>query len=213
MCEGEVVRFRSIKPEIRVLGIDDGDFIPRTKDLVDVVGVVFRGGYWLEGVMHTEIEVDGMDATEKIVDMIKSSPHYDQIRVVVLDGITFAGFNVVDIKELFKRVGLPAIAIVREKPDLKEIREALRNLPEYEKRWTTIKNTGKLIKVQKRKAKEAVYMQVAGISEENAKKIVRNTSTRSNVPEALRVAHIIASGLTKSKKSYLKRHPPTLGAF
>jgi len=200
MCEKEVVKFRSIKPEIRVLGIDDGDFIPRTKDLVDVVGVVFRGGYWLEGVMHTEIEVDGMDATETIADMIKSSPHYDQIRVVVLDGITFAGFNVVDIKELFKRVGLPTIAIVREKPDLKEIREALRNLPEYEKRWAIIKNTGKLIKMQKRKAKEAVYMQIAGISEEDAKKIVRNTSTRSNVPEALRVAHIIASGLTKSKE-------------
>ncbi len=200
MPEREVVRFRSIKPEIRVLGVDDGDFIPRTKGLVEVVGVVYRGGYWLEGVMRTEIEVDGMDATEKIADMIKNSPHYDQLRVVVLDGITFAGFNVVDIKELFKRVKLPTIAIVREKPDLKEIREALRNLPEHEKRWKIIKDTGKMIKVQKRKAEEAVYMQIAGISEEDAKKIVRNTSTRSNVPEALRVAHIIASGLTKSKE-------------
>ena len=200
MSEGEVVKFRSIKPEIRVLGVDDGDFVPRTKGLVDVVGVVYRGGYWLEGVMRAEIEVDGMDATEKIADMIKSSPHYDQLRVVVLDGITFAGFNVVDIKELFKRVRLPTIAIVRGKPSLKEIREALRHLPEYEKRWKIIKNTGKIIKVQKRKAAEAIYMQIAGISEEDAKKIVRNTSTRSNVPEALRVAHIIASGLTKSKE-------------
>lgn len=200
MSEGEVVKFRSIKPEIRVLGVDDGDFVPRTKGLVDVVGVVYRGGYWLEGVMRTEIEVDGMDATEKIADMIKSSPHHDQLRVVVLDGITFAGFNVVDIKELFKRAKLPTIAIVREKPNLKEIREALRNLPEHEKRWKIIKNTGKIIKVQKRKAAEAIYMQIAGISEEDAKKIVRNTSTRSNVPEALRVAHIIASGLTKSKE-------------
>lgn len=204
MSEGEVVKFRSIKPEIRVLGVDDGDFVPHTKGLVDVVGVVYRGGYWLEGVMRTEIEVDGMDSTEKIADMIKNSPHYDQLRVVVLDGITFAGFNVVDIKEFFKRVRLPTIAIVREKPNLKEIREALRNLPEHEKRWKIIKNTGKIIKVQKRKAEEAIYMQIAGISEEDAKKIVRNTSTRSNVPEALRVAHIIASGLTKSKEKRLE---------
>jgi len=200
MSEGKVVKFRCIKPEIRVLGVDDGDFVPRTKGLADVVGVVYRGGYWLEGVMHTKIEVDGMDATEKIADMIKDSPHYDQLRVVVLDGITFAGFNVVDIKELFKRVKLPTIAIVREKPNFEEIKMAIKNLPEYEKRWKIVNNTGKIIKVQTRKAAEAVYMQVAGISEEDAKKIVRNTSTRSNVPEALRVAHIIASGLTKSKE-------------
>ncbi|MFB0501966.1 MAG: DUF99 family protein, partial [Candidatus Bathyarchaeia archaeon] len=95
MSEGKVVRFRSVKPEIRVLGIDDGIFVPHTKGVVDVVGVVYRGGYWLDGVMRTEVEVDGTDATEKIASMIMGSPHYDQIRVVVLNGVTFAGFNVV----------------------------------------------------------------------------------------------------------------------
>ena len=63
-------RFRYIKPEIRVLGVDDGIFVPHTKGTVDVVGVVYRGGYWLDGVMRTEVTVDGMDATEKIGFMI-----------------------------------------------------------------------------------------------------------------------------------------------
>ena len=45
-----------IKPEIRVLGVDDGVFTPHVKGLVPVVGVVFRGGYWLDGVMHTKIK-------------------------------------------------------------------------------------------------------------------------------------------------------------
>ena len=58
-----------------------------------------------------------------------------------------------------------------------------------------MENAGKIIEVHTRRAEEAVYMQIAGISEENAEKILRSTSTRSNVPEALRVAHIIASGL------------------
>ena len=93
-------RFRSIKPEIRVLGIDDGQFVPRTKGTVDVVGVVYRGGYWFEGVMRTKITIDGFDATEKIAKMIESSPYYRELRVVVLDGVTFAGFNVVDISML-----------------------------------------------------------------------------------------------------------------
>lgn len=194
------MKFRSIKPEIRVLGIDDGDFVPHTKGLVDVVGVVYRGGYWLDGVMRTEIEVDGVDATEKIATMITGSPHHDQLRVVVLDGVTFAGFNVVDIKELFKKAGLPVIAIVREKPNFEEIKRALEHLPGHEKRWRAIENAGKIIEVRTRKTDGVVYMQIAGISETDAEKIVRSTSTRSNVPEALRVAHIIASGLTKSKE-------------
>jgi len=193
-------RFRSIKPEIRVLGIDDGFFHPRTKGTVDVVGVVYRGGYWLDGVMRTEVKIDGMDATEKIASMIKSSPHYKQLRVVMLNGITLAGFNVVDIQHLFKEVDLPVITVTREKPNLAEIKMALENLPECEKRWQAMKNAGEITEVNTRSGEESVYMQVAGISESDAEKILKKTSTRSNVPEALRVAHIIASGLAQTKK-------------
>lgn len=193
-------KFRSVKPEIRVLGVDDGFFIPHTKGTVDVIGVVYRGGYWLDGVMRTEVTIDGMDATEKIASMIKESPHYDQLRVVVLNGITFAGFNVVDINELHKRVNLPVIAVTREKPNFAEIKKALENLPERERRWKAIENAGNIIKVKTRNTEEAVYMQIAGVSQKDAEKILRITSTRSNVPEALRVAHIIASGLARPEE-------------
>jgi len=193
-------RFRCIKPEIRVLGVDDGIFVPRTKGTVDVVGVVYRGGYWLDGVMRTEVAIDGMDATEKIAVMIKKSPHYKELRVVILDGITFAGFNVVDIDKLFKTVNLPVIAVTQNKPNLEKIRKALENLPEWEMRWQATESAGKIIEVQTRNAEEAVYVQIAGVSQEDAEKILKSTSTRSNIPEALRVAHIIASGLTRSKE-------------
>ncbi len=193
-------RFRSIKPEIRVLGVDDGVFIPHSKGLVDVVGIVFRGGYWLDGVMRTEIEVDGLDATEKIASMIIESPHYKQLRVIMLSGITFAGFNVVDIKELYSKTGLPVIALTRDLPKMEEIKQALENLPEKEKRWKAILNAGEIFEVQTREGEEPIYMQIAGIEREDAEKIVKITSTRSNIPEPLRVAHIIASGLTKFRK-------------
>jgi len=193
-------RFRSIKPEIRVLGIDDGEFVPRTEGTVDVVGVVYRGGYWLDGVMRTEVEIDGMDATEKIASMIKSSPHYKQLRVVVLNGVTLAGFNVVDIQRLSKEVDLPVITVTKEKPNLAEIKTALENLPEYKKRWQAMENAGEIVEVYPRNDEEAVYVQVAGISKSDAEKILKKTSTRSNVPEALRVAHILASGLARAKE-------------
>jgi endonuclease V-like protein UPF0215 family len=176
--------------------VDDGVFIPHVPGLVPVVGVVFRGGYWLDGVMHTEILVDGFDATDKISEMVTYSPHYEQLRMVMLDGITFAGFNVVDIRALSSVTRLPVIAVTREKPDLPRIRRAIQHLPRSEERWKAVVNAGELFEVATRREDERIFLHVAGISAVDAEKVVRLTSTRSNVPEALRVAHLIASGIS-----------------
>ncbi|MEM3769606.1 MAG: DUF99 family protein [Candidatus Bathyarchaeia archaeon] len=189
-------KFRVIKPEIRVLGIDDGVFKLHTKGLVPVVGVVFRGGYWLDGVMHTMVRVDGFEATRKIASMIQKSPHHKQLRVVMLNGVTIAGFNVVDIKKLNVATGLPVIAVTRNKPNFYQIHEALKKLPKSEERWKAILNAGELYEVLLNGGKSKIYMQMSGISEEDARRILQLTSTRSYMPEALRVAHLIASGLS-----------------
>jgi uncharacterized protein len=188
--------FRIVKPEIRVIGVDDGAFTPRSKGSVIVVGVVFRGGYWLDGIMHTQVKVDGVDATERIASMIVDSPHIKQLRVIMLYGITFAGFNVVDIKELSMKTGLPVIAVTREKPSIRKVRAALKNLPKSEKRWKAMLNAGETFEVATRNKDARVFMQIFGVSVEDAVKILRLTSTRSNVPEALRVAHLVASGVS-----------------
>jgi endonuclease V-like protein UPF0215 family len=190
-------KFRIIKPEIRVLGVDDGMFVPHSKGFAPIVGVVFRGGYWLDGVMNTKVEVDGFDATEKIAAMITSSPHHKQLRVIMLDGVTFAGFNVVDIKKLNEETRLPVIAVTRDRPDFGEIRKALKKLPFPAKRWKAVVDAGEIFEVTTRSKKERVYMEIRGILEEDARKILKLTSTRSSVPEALRVAHLIASGIGK----------------
>ncbi len=189
-------KLRSVKPEIRVVGVDDGVFVPHTRGKCDVIGVVFRGGYWLDGVMRTRVEIDGLDATKKIAEMITRSPHYGQLRVVMLDGVTFAGFNVVDTMKLFEITSLPVIALTREKPDFGDIRRALKNLPFAEERWRAIRNADRIVRVATRPGEEAIFMQVAGVEVDVARRIVKSTATRSNVPEALRVAHLIASGLT-----------------
>ncbi len=191
-------KFRTLKPEIRILGVDDGVFSPHEEALALVVGVVFRGGYWLDGVMHTEVEVDGLDATKKIASMIMNSPHHKQLRIIMLNGITFAGFNIVNIKHLNEMTNLPVIAVTRDKPNFCKIHEALENLPRSEERWKLIRETGEMIEVSTRNRKEKVYLQLSGISEEDARKIVKLTSTRSSIPEALRVAHLIASGVTEA---------------
>lgn len=179
-----------------MLGIDDGRFVSKTRGTVDIVGVVYRGGYWFEGLMRSKVFIDGLDAIEKIASMIKNSPFYGEIRIVFLDGLSFGGFNIVDISELSSMLDLPVISIVREKPDLEKIKNALQNLPDFLEKWKAIENAGELIEVNTRKNDNPIYIQIAGILVDDAKKIIKKTSTHSNIPEALRVAHIIASGLT-----------------
>ncbi|MEJ2242766.1 MAG: DUF99 family protein [Candidatus Bathyarchaeota archaeon] len=191
-----VKHFRSIKPEIRTLGIDDGCFIPKTKGTVDIVGVVYRGASWFEGFIHSMVTIDGLDAIEKIVSMVKTSSFYNELRVIFLDGISFGGFNVVDLNKLYCLLDLPVISVTREKPDLKSIKFALHNLSDFDVRWQSILNCGKLIEVKIREIDNPIYIQIAGILEEDAKKIIRKMSTKSNIPEPLRIAHLIASGLT-----------------
>ena len=193
-------KFRSIKSEIRVLGIDDGKFIPHSKGSVIIIGVVYRGVSIFEGLMHTNITIDGLDATKKIANMIKNSPYFQEIRVILLDGISFGGFNIVDLKELFENLDVPIISIVRDKPDLNKIKKALRNLPDFNKRWQIIRNAGTLYEVRIENGKNPVYVQTVGILIENVRKILKMTSTISNVPEPLRVAHVIASQFSGFKE-------------
>lgn len=187
---------RVIKPEIRILGIDDGKFVPHSKNQAVVVGVIYRGGYWLEGVMSTHITVDGFDSTSRLSSMITSSPHYRQIRIVFLNGVTFAGFNVVDIKELNANTRLPVVAVTQKKPNLSKVHLAVNILSRSDERWQAILNAGDIFAIKAQRGNKQVYVEVAGIPIEIAEKIIMLTSTRSNIPEALRVAHIVASGIS-----------------
>jgi uncharacterized protein len=197
-----IKRFRTIKPEIRVVGIDDGKHVFRSKTQVPIVGVVYKGGLWFEGVMSTTVKVDGFDVTAKVAEMILASPHYKQLRVIMLDGLTFAGFNVIDIEELYKTTKLPVIAITEDKPDLASIRSALSNLDHAQERYNTMMKAGEITCVQKNSKK--IFMQTFGLYCEDAQKIVAITSTRSSIPEPLRVAHLIASGTSFCNKKISK---------
>jgi endonuclease V-like protein UPF0215 family len=175
-----VVKFREIKREIRILGVDDGGFVHKRGNRAEVIGVVFRGGHWMDGIMFTDVEVDGME----------------QVRVIITDGLTFAGFNVVDIALLFESSGIPVIAVADKKPDVDKVKKALKNLSDWEKRWNSILNAGEMIMVNTQRDLNPLYMQIAGIRKKDAEEIIVKSATRSRIPEPLRVAHLIASGLT-----------------
>lgn len=198
----EKTTFRDIKPEIRTIGLDDGSFEPHAEGETCLVGVVTRGGEWVDGILVNEVEIDGDDSTTTIIDMIEKSRHKEQLRVILTSGITFAGFNVLDIEKVFEKTGLPVIVVSRDKPDMQSVKKALKNLDDWEERWDILNSAGEIIPVERENTderKSTVYIQTKGIDMEDAKKIVQITSTRSSLPESLRLAHLIATAISRGE--------------
>ena len=106
---------KKIKKEIRILGVDDAPFDKKDKECL-VVATVFRGGDFLDGLLSCKVEVDGSNATKKLVKLINKSKHKQQLKVIMLDGIALGGFNIIDIKELNKKTKLPVIVLMRHLP-------------------------------------------------------------------------------------------------
>lgn len=189
---------RSIKKEIRILAFDDASFTPRSKGKVAVVGVVFKGGREFEGMIKTEVEIDGLDATDVVAEVVNKSKYKEELRVLMFKGVTIAGFNVIDIKKLNEKIKLPVIIVSRKLPDFLKIKKALKHFEDGELRWEAIKNAGKVNKLKTENNKN-VYYQFSGLDSKEAEKIILLSCTRSSIPEPLRVAHMIASALVKGE--------------
>ncbi len=177
-----------VKKEIRVLGIDDAPFDKFKDKKTIVIATFFRGGSFIDGVLSTTVTIDGADSTAKIAAMAKKSKFYTQLQCIMLDGIAVGGFNIIDVQKLSKSTRLPVIVVVRDYPDFEKIRAALKKLG-MEKKIKLIEKAGKVIKL------ENVYVQLTNITPEKARQIIKITATHSFLPEPIRAAHIIASGL------------------
>ncbi len=184
-----------VKPQIRILGIDDGSL--QGEDIL-LVGVVFRGGFWIDGLLSCWIERDGQDATQKIIDMVKNTRHED-LRIIMTDGITFAGFNTIDIQEISEKTHLGVIPVMRKLPDFEKIKKALELFPDREEKWECFVKAGPIHTIKVHRGN--LYFQYKGLEREEAEKVIELTSMHSQLPEPVRVAHIIATGVIRGEAS------------
>lgn len=188
----------AFKSNIRVLGIDDSPF-EFSGGSNCLIGCVYRGSRSLESVLSEEIEVDGQDATESIIDLFEKSDQGSHIKALMLDGITFAGFNTADIKEINSRIGKPVIAVNRDRPDFEAIGKAVDDREDAEEILEAVENAGEVFEHELEHGE--VYFQCAGIDPSEAQEIISNSTGEAGIPEPLRVAHIIAKGVKDGKST------------
>lgn len=98
------------------IGFDDAPFDRTHRGDVLVVGAVYAGTR-LEGVLSGKVRRGGANSTRTPIRLVLRSRFAAHAQAILLQGIAFAGFNVIDLGELHRALRLPAIVIARRQPD------------------------------------------------------------------------------------------------
>ena len=185
-----------MKPHIRVLGIDDSPFgFEDGRSLI--VGALVRVPSYLEAVMKTEVTVDGIDGTDRIIEMVSSSRYKEQIKVIMLDGVALAGFNVIDIAAVHESLGLPVLTVTRDPPDFDAIRSALRkHFEDWRNRFELV--TRYPLREVPTSSKPLLAAGV-GLEWAEFQELVSMSTVRGVVPEPIRIAHLVAAAMAKGE--------------
>ena len=179
------------KRHVRVVAVDDGRF-RRTQRFAPLAAVVVSLPGYVEAVRVDRVEVDGVDATERIEALIEATGHTQDIRAVVLDGVVVGGFNVVDLDRLHRRVGWPIITVTRRAPDRDRIRAALAKwFPKDHRLRRRRIEAHALFRVPT--AGEPIFASVVGATRRDATALIHRMTVRGYWPEPLRLAHLVAS--------------------
>jgi endonuclease V-like protein UPF0215 family len=204
---------------MNVIGFDDGPFAREHRGRVLLVGTVCSGTR-LDGVVSGLIQRDGADSTRRMIELIRGSQFRQHVQAVLLQGIAVGGFNVVDIHGLSETLGVGVLVTTRRRPNMTSVYRALFSddppgrprVRGASRKWQLIQAAGELDllgpsrRALRRSAAtgqpargQRLWVQRAGLSLEQARDVVIATTLHGNVPEPLRLAHLIAGGIAAGK--------------
>lgn len=178
------------------IGFDDAKFFLHSEEkTTQLIGVVCQGTRMIN-VIRRDIEVDGEDSTEKLIEIIKSIEKH--VQYVLTDSITFGGFNIYDMKEVYKQTNKPIIAINEQEVDLDAVKKALTkkyNDDTYKRKINCILNAGNLYETKIRTAGglSKVQYHCIGITSNIVEELLDKVCIDSKLPEPVRMAHIIGT--------------------
>lgn len=176
-----------------VIGFDDAPFQREWRGDVPVIGAIFAGDR-LDGVVTSRVRRDGANSADVIARLIETTRFSSHLQLVMLQGIALAGFNVVDVFALHKRLRLPVLVVARRPPALDAIRSALHTrVSGGDRKWRIIERLGEMEPIG------GVWVQRVGLDRDETQRVVERFSVHSLVPEPLRVAHLIAGGVSRGE--------------
>lgn len=180
---------------MRLAGVEDGSFyaFSRKMRVFTVLCCVGMTHDRIDCIRLSSIEVDGFDATEKLLDMLCGL----DFEAVILSGITFAGFNIIDPYAILQETGIPVVVYSGKSPDSLSMLSALKkHFQDWDRRWGIIERLGPIHQTKPRPSEPPVYFEVLGGSATWAEDVLTSSALVCRVPEPVRVAGLIARGVS-----------------
>lgn len=157
-------------------------------------------GLQLIHVDHTYIDVDGLNSTDRILELYQRCPFRPELRVIMIDSPTMGGFNILNPFRIHAETGLPVLLVPDSQPrspivevyrhvfpDRTAQIEVLQQLPPLEDLSLSIKTDPNVV--------GKVYFHVIGAEKPDITGLLSYLAEYSLIPEPLRLAHIIAANL------------------
>ncbi len=179
------------------MGVDDGSFQfrglrNRHSEKALLVAVLVEDTK-IVALRLERITIDGLDATARLNRLLKELT-FDAI---LLRGISFAGFNLVDAEEIYRSSKKPVIVISTTRPNNHSMKKALTaHFSDWKTRWAIIQKLGKIHQIRSWKDAPPLFFEVVGTSERNARRLIKDSAKLSRLPEPVRVADFVAKGLS-----------------
>ena len=182
----------------KVLAFEDGSFPPsRRKGSRTVLVGALMSNLTLIAASVKDIEVDGLDATEKALKIAESLENFD---LVLQGSIAYGGFNFIDPEALYSKFNKPVIVVVGDPPDNEAVKSALiKHFEDWQVRWAVFSKFSNVKEVYTNVRENPVYANMIGIDEKRAEVILRELTVFGRFPEPLRVAWIIAKSLSRAR--------------
>ncbi len=184
-----------MKQNIRSIGIDDSAFQRSSSRRTFVFGVIVRGNSLVEGVLRTEVTIDGFDATDRIGKMIVDSQFMPELKVIFLNSSTIGALNIIDINELYHVTSIPVIVLLSKQPDRDKIINALVHTKNYDKKIQILDSAPEIIQLSYKNYVGrvcSINAQFIGLkSKKEAIDFLKITTFSGCIPESLRVADLI----------------------
>ena len=175
------------------IGFDDAAFNLESKVRnTHLIGVVCQG-IRMVNVVQADIEIDGNDATEKLIRLVKQNEKH--VQYILTHTITFGGFNFIDLQRIFNELKKPIIAVNDREVNIEAVSKALmKNFPKsYKKKLQHIFNSGNLYKTDIKTAGgiSNIFFHSKGIEINEVELLLKKVCIDSKLPECVRLAHLI----------------------
>ena len=183
------------KKGIRGLAIAES-FSQNSKKSV-LSGIVMSTDLVIDGFVFGHSTVGGDDATDAILEMYEKLDRQD-ISFLLISGIVISLYNIIDMKRISEKIGLPVIGITYEESS--GIEDAIKHhFPEsYKSKLTEYSKLEPRKKITLHTSYN-LYVRNEGCTVLETKQLLDKITLQGSIPEPLKITQLLANTLLKSK--------------